>query len=348
MRKGILLINLGTPESPSVGDVRKYLAEFLMDERVIDINPIARFFLVRGLIVPFRSRSSSKLYKVIWFKNNGSPLLYYSKLQHQLLKIELGNGYQVELAMRYQYPSIKSALTRLRANLVDNIQVIPLFPQYSSATSGSVIAKVIEEVNKWETIPNISFTNSFFDNPLLIRAFATKGKRYNPGSYDHIVFSFHGLPQRHLLKCDQTNGHCLKSDDCCQQITKENQTCYAAQCYRTATLIAEELNIPKDRYTICFQSRLGKDPWLQPYTSETIKSLAVKGCRRVLVFCPSFVADCLETLYEIAEECKGEFIKAGGEHLQLVEGLNDSPIFISALKEIIVNAFHEASANAVY
>ncbi len=335
MRKGILLVSLGTPEGLSVKDVSKYLTEFLMDPRVIDINPVSRFLLVRGLIVPFRSRTSFKLYQRIWNKESGSPLLHFSRLQQQLLKIELGPEYHVELAMRYQYSSIRLALHKLRSAMVDSIHVIPLFPQYSSATTGSIIAKIMDEVRNWETIPKISFTSSFHDNGLMIKAFAANGRKYLPESYDHILFSFHGLPQRQLIKCDHSKSQCLKSADCCSVLTERNCNCYSAQCHHTAALIADELNIPKDKYTICFQSRLGKAPWIQPYTSAVIQQLAKEGKKRVLVFCPSFVADCLETIYEIAEEYHQEFVNAGGEHLQLVESLNGSPIFISALKEMI-------------
>src|SRR6195952_3968077 len=214
-KKGVLLVNLGTPDSPETKDVRKYLNEFLMDPRVIDINPISRALLVKGIIAPFRSPKSAKLYKQIWDKETGSPLLHYSKLQHQALKKRLGDEYQVELAMRYQSPSIESALDRLKASLVESIQVIALFPQYASASTGSVYDKVMDLVRKWPTIPSLSFTNSFHDNELMIETFANNGRKYQPEPYDHFLFSFHGLPQRQLIKCDHTGNYCLKSADCC-------------------------------------------------------------------------------------------------------------------------------------
>jgi len=336
IKKGILLVNLGTPDSPETKDVRKYLNEFLMDPRVIDINPVSRALLVKGIIAPFRAPKSGALYKHIWDSKTGSPLLHYSKLQHQALQQRLGDEYQVELAMRYQTPSIESALNRLKTALVESIQVIALFPQYASASTGSVYDKVMDIVRKWQTIPSISFVNSFHDNPLMIETFANNGKKHGPESYDHVLFSFHGLPQRQLIKCDHTGNHCLKSADCCQTLSNVNKYCYSAQSYDTARLIAEKLNLPKEKYTVCFQSRLGSDPWVQPYTSQVVAQLAKEGKKRLLVFCPAFVADCLETVYEVTEEYGAEFKALGGEHVQLVESLNDSPTWIDALEEMVV------------
>ena len=336
-KKGVLLINLGTPDSPAVSDVRKYLNEFLMDPRVIDVNPVLRTFLVKGIIVPFRSPKSAKLYKEIWDDKTGSPLLHYSLLQRDLLQQSLGDEYQVELAMRYQSPSIESALNKLKDALVDSIKIIPLFPQYASASTGSVYEKVLDIVRKWPTSPNLSIENSFHDNELMIQTFADNGKKYDPETYDHILFSFHGLPQRQLIKADHTHNHCLKVSDCCQTLTDTNKFCYSAQSYHTAKLIAEKLNIPKEKYTVCFQSRLGSDPWVQPYTSEIVNKLAKEGKKRLLVFCPAFVADCLETVYEVTVEYHEEFKAGGGEHVQLVESLNDSPKWIEALKQMAVS-----------
>ncbi len=334
-KKGVLLVNLGTPDSPETKDVRRYLDEFLMDPRVIDVGPVSRALLVKGIIVPFRSPKTSKLYKHIWSDKTGSPLLHYSKLQLKMLQERLGDGYLVELAMRYQSPSIASALTRLKEALVESIQVIALFPQYASASTGSVHEKVMEIVSKWPTIPSISLANSFHDNQLMIETFANNAKKYKPETYDHVLFSFHGLPQRQLMKCDHTGNYCLKIDSCCNTLNDTNKFCYSAQSHDTARLIAGKLNLPKEKYTICFQSRLGKDPWVQPYTSEVVAKLAKEGKRRLLVFCPAFVADCLETVYEVTREYGAEFKALGGEHIQLVESLNDSPTWIDALEEMV-------------
>jgi ferrochelatase len=333
-KKGILLVNLGTPDSPAVADVKKYLDQFLMDERVIDIPAFNRTLLVKGIIVPFRSPKTAKLYKEIW-NENGSPLLYYSKLQAGMLQERLGDEYHVELAMRYQSPSVASALANLKAGLVESIQVIPMFPQYASASTGSVMQLVMELVSKWPTVPPISFVNSFHDNELMIKVFAENARKHNPESYDHILFSFHGLPERQLLKCDHTGNYGLKNADCCQTLNDTNKFCYSAQGHDTARLIAQELNIAKENYTVCFQSRLGKEPWVQPYTTDVLKKLAAEGKKRLLVFSPAFVADCLETLYEITVEYHEEFKALGGEHVQLVESLNDSPVFIEALAGMV-------------
>jgi len=336
-KKGVLLVNLGTPDSPSNADVSKYLREFLMDPRVIDINPIARNILVKGIIAPTRGPKSAKLYRAIWDEKTGSPLLHYSKLQQKLLQERLGDDYTVELAMRYQSPSIESALNRLKNALVQDIKVIPMFPQYASASTGSVYEKVMDLVGQWPTSPNISFINSFHDNQLMIQTFADNALKHNPDSYDHILFSFHGLPQRQLIKSDHTHQYCLKSADCCQTLNDTNKFCYSAQSYHTAQLIAQKLGIPKEKYTICFQSRLGSDPWVQPYTSEIVTKLAKEGKKRLLVFCPAFVADCLETVYEVTTEYGDEFKALGGEHVQLVESLNDSPTWIEGLAQLATN-----------
>lgn len=333
-KKGILLVNLGTPDSPAVPDVRRYLDQFLMDERVVDISAFKRTLLVKGIIVPFRSPKTAKLYKEIW-SENGSPLLYYSKLQAQMLQERLGDDYHVELAMRYQTPSVETALANLKAGLVESIQVIPMFPQYASASSGSVIQLVMELVSKWQTIPPVSFVNSFHDNELMIKLFAENARKHDIASYDHVLFSFHGLPERQLLKCDHTGSYCLKNADCCQTFNDTNKYCYSAQGHDTARLIAKELNLTRDQYTVCFQSRLGKEPWVQPYTTDVLKKLAAEGKKSLLVFSPAFVADCLETLYEITVEYHEEFIALGGEKVQLVESLNDSPVFIEVLAGMI-------------
>lgn len=332
-KKGVLLVNLGTPDNADVPAVRRYLSQFLMDERVIDIPKFNRTLLVKGIIVPFRSPKTSKLYKEIW-DEKGSPLLYYSKLQAKLLQEKLGDSYQVELAMRYQSPSIADALEKLKANLVESIKIIPLFPQYASASSGSVMQLVMELVSKWPTIPPLSFVNSFHNNQQMIEIFAENARKHQLETFDHVLFSFHGLPERQLLKCDHTGNYCLKTESCCDTLNDTNKFCYSAQGHDTARLLAKELGLPKEKYTVCFQSRLGKEPWVQPYTTDVLKKLAAEGKKRLLVFSPAFVADCLETLYEITVEYHEEFKALGGEHVQLVESLNDHPKFIEALVEM--------------
>lgn len=341
-------MNLGTPDSPNRMDVAKYLSEFLSDGRVIDVPWLPRQFLVKGLIAPFRSANTSKTYKEIWSDETGSPLLHYSeelkaKVQNSLDSIpnragEAANEYEVFLAMRYKKPSIPSVLEEMKQRQFDKIIVLPLFPQYASATTGSVHQRVMELVGKWWEIPDMSFINSYYDDPTMIKTYAEAGKQYGIENYDHILFSFHGLPQRQLRKASKDNGcnYCLTKPDCCETITEKNKYCYSSQSYATAYAIAEYLNIPKDKYTICFQSRLGRDPWMQPYTSEVLDELAHKGIKKVLCFCPAFVADCLETIFEIGEEYQEEFVEAGGEKIQLVDSLNDNPLWVNCVRDMVL------------
>jgi ferrochelatase len=332
--KGVLLINLGTPDAPTRSAVHRYLSQFLTDGRVIDINPIARNILVRGIIAPFRSGKSAAAYKILWTKE-GSPLKVFGYSLREKVQHELGDNYMVEIAMRYQKPSIEEALNKLMKAAVSEIIVLPLFPQYASATTGSVHEEVMRLLTKQQVIPKINFINSYFDHPKLIEAFVERAKAYNLEDFDHILFSFHGLPKRHLVKGDLSGVHCMKKENCCNTICDNNKFCYSAQCHATAYAIVKALNINEEKYSICFQSRLGRDPWLEPYTSDMLKKRRVAGDKKILVFCPAFVADCLETTVEISDEYAEEFEKLGGEHLELVEGLNDSPKWVEAACQII-------------
>ena len=334
-KTGILLVNLGTPDSPETPDVRRYLREFLMDERVIDINKVGRTLLVNGIIAPFRAPKSGALYKEIWTEA-GSPLMVYGMELLEKVREKMGEDYQVEFAMRYQNPSIESALEKFKGKLLDKIRVVPLFPQYASATTGSVHQKVMEIVSGWGYIPPIEFVGSFHDHPKMIEAFVELSNPFDLDSYDHILFSYHGLPQRQMAKSDPGN-HCLSSPDCCKTFSEKNHFCYSAQAYETTRLIAEALNLPKEKYTLCFQSRLGNTPWLQPYTSEVLKECAEKGRKRLLVFAPAFVADCLETIYEVGVEYQEEFEEMGGEKVQLVPGLNAHPKWVEAVVDLAIN-----------
>ncbi len=333
-RTGILLVNLGTPASPHPKDVHRYLSEFLMDGRVIDKPWLQRFLLVRGLIVPFRYKSSAKAYQQIW-TDEGSPLLVHGKRLRLALQQELGDSFIVELGMCYQSPSIESALENLLSSEISRLLILPLYPHYASATTGSVNEKVMNFLSRRAIIPKVTFIDQFFEHPGLINAFCEVAKKYSLTDYDHFLFSFHGLPERQLTQID-CHGRCLATKDCCEKISSYNKNCYSAQCYATATAIAKTLEIPEERYTICFQSRLGKEPWLSPYTSQTITDCAKKQKNKLLVFCPSFVCDCLETLYEIGIEYAHDFKNAGGENLTLVEGLNDHPSWIQGIKKILL------------
>lgn len=333
LKTGVLLVNLGTPDSPSNSDVRKYLREFLMDPRVIDIPYINRYLLVNLIIAPLRGPRSAKLYKTIW-NDQGSPLLHYTKKQTDLLQTVLGNKYQVEFAMRYQKPSIESALNKFNKAIYKEIIILPLFPQYASASTGSVHEKIMQIISNWQVIPEIKFINSFCDHPGFIKNFSAIGRSLSPENYDHILFSFHGLPERQIKKADSF-GECL-TNNCCENFTEKNAFCYKAQCYQTARKIAESLSLPKDKYTICFQSRLGKDPWIKPYSDLIIKERADKGDKKLLVFAPAFTSDCLETIHEIGVEYHELFQAHGGREVKLVPSLNDDPEWIQTMKDMIV------------
>jgi len=354
LKTAVLIINLGTPDSPSVPDVRRYLREFLMDGRVIDVPFWRRFFLVNFVIAPFRAPESSKGYQQLWTAE-GSPLKVHGQKLEALLDKELGEDYVVRLAMRYQSPSIKSVLSGFENKGFKRLVIIPLYPQYASSSTGSTIEEVMKVVKKWEIIPEISFVSQFFDHPLFIKSFAEIGKKYisqnvipaNVGigrhaqllagiRYDHYLFSYHGLPERQILKA--SCGNYCRLGDCCSVYHSKNQYCYRAQCFETTRLLAQELGIKNEQYTICFQSRLGKDPWIKPYTDEVIKDLAKRGIKRVLVFSPAFVADCLETTVEIGHEYKKLFLDHGGQDWQLVESLNAHPFWIECLKRIILDS----------
>lgn len=333
-KKGVLLVNLGTPNAPTYRSVFTYLNQFLTDGRVIDIPWLPRQILVRGIIVPFRSNSSAKLYKQLW-TDKGSPLKFHGyALQEGVQKI-LGDDYLVELGMRYQNPSIESAFNNLVDAYVSEIIVLPLFPHYASASTGSVHEEVMGLLSKMQAIPPVKMINSFYDNPDMIKVFADNARKYDLEKFDHVLFSYHGLPQRHMRKADHSKSHCLKKEKCCETMCAENQFCYGAQCFATTHALAKELGISEDQYTQCYQSRLGRDPWMQPYTSDIIKERAEKGDKNILVFCPAFVADCLETTIEIKVEYQEEFEEEGGEHLQLVESLNDNPAWIEAVAKMI-------------
>jgi ferrochelatase len=333
LKTGVLLINLGTPDSPSTKDVRKYLSEFLNDPRVIDISPLARMLLVNMIIVPFRAPKSARLYKEIW-SEKGSPLLFHGLEVQKKLQAALGTDYVVEFGMRYQSPSVSDALTRLERLSLKKLIVLPLYPQYASSSTGSTLEHVYKQLSRWEVIPEVQSVSSFYGNTDFIATHLDIGSKYDIDGYDHVIFSFHGLPERQIKKADCT-GTCLSSATCCDAINVHNHQCYRASCFATARSIAKGLNIPFGKYTVSFQSRLGRDPWIKPYSDKVIEEKAKAGIKKILVFSPAFVADCLETLYEIGIEYQEIFHKHGGEKIQLVESLNSHPLWIDTLKKIV-------------
>jgi protoporphyrin/coproporphyrin ferrochelatase len=332
-KTGVLVINLGTPDSPSVGDVRSYLSQFLNDPRVIDIPWLLRKMLVNLIIVPFRAPKSAKIYQKLWTVN-GSPLLYYSKRVKELLQAELADTHDVYLAMRYKNPSIPSVLEEMRKKNYSKIIVLPMFPQYASASTGSAHEEVMRVINKWWVIPDVQFIAQYYDHPLFIEAFAERGQKYKIDDYDHVIFSYHGLPERQVDKV-YTDGKLCKDHNCEDEITEENKFCYKATCYATTRLLAAKLNIPKEKYTVSFQSRLD-EKWIKPFSDVVVADCAKKGMKKLLIFSPAFTADCLETIIEIGDEYQEIFHEHGGEKVQLVESLNDHPVWISCLKDLVL------------
>jgi ferrochelatase len=335
-KTGILIINLGTPDAPTRSAVYRYLKQFLLDPRVIDINAVSRNLLVRGIIAPFRSGSSAKGYEKLWTER-GSPLKFYGEDLVSSVQQLLGDEYIVKLAMRYQSPSIESGIEQLLEAKVGKVKIFPLFPHYASASTGSVHEEVMRIFSKKQVIPALEFVSTYPTWPEMIDIYIKNARQFPVADYDHILFSYHGLPERHLRKADAFN-HCLKSADCCQTLTPTNQFCYSAQCYATTRAIAEKMNLRPDQYTVCFQSRLGRDPWVQPYTIRTLEALAKeKGAKSLLVFCPAFTADCLETTVEVEDEYRTDFKNWGGERLDLVPSLNDSPEWARAVADFLKN-----------
>jgi protoporphyrin/coproporphyrin ferrochelatase len=330
-KTGVLLMNVGTPDSPKVGDVRKYLSQFLNDPRVIDISWIARKLLVNAIIVPFRAPKSAKLYEEMWTPE-GSPLLIHSRNFRDGLQVELGDDYQVEIAMRYQNPSIEEGLEKIRKNNPDRIIVLPMYPHYASSSTGTCIQAVMDIASKWWVIPEMVFINQFYDLPSYVECFAERGREFNLEDYDHVLFSYHGLPVRQVDKV-YDDGLCA-DHDCEIGVTDENKFCYKATCYETTRRIAEKLNLSPERYTVAFQSRLDQK-WLEPFSDKVVEEKAKAGVKRMLVFSPAFVADCLETLIEIGDEYQEIFEENGGEKIQLVPSLNDHPAWVSTMAEFI-------------
>jgi ferrochelatase len=327
----VLLINLGTPDSPSVRDVRRYLSQFLNDPRVVDLPWLLRKILVNLIIVPFRAPKSARIYQKLWTEE-GSPIIFHGKKVQQLLQEKLGADYCVELAMRYKNPGIPEALERIRKSNPNRIVVVPLFPQYASASTGSALQEVIDVVRKWWVIPEMTLVSQYWDHPLFIKALIERGKQYDWRQYDHVLFSYHGLPERQVDKV-YDSGVC-KDRVCEHEITDENKYCYKAACFGTTRLLAQGLGIPEESYTVCFQSRLDKK-WLEPFSDHVVVEQAKKGAKKLLVFSPAFVADCLETTIEISDEYQLLFEQHGGEKIQLVESLNDHPAWIEALEALV-------------
>jgi len=332
-KTAVLLINLGTPDKAKIGSVRRYLFQFLNDPRVIDLPWLARKLLVNLIIVPFRAAGSTKIYKQLWTEK-GSPLIIYGEEVKNELQSRLGTAFDVHLAMRYQNPSMEKVLGEMRLENYQKIIIIPLFPHYASASSGSAMERAMKIISKWWVIPEISMISQFWDHPKFIQAFVERGKQYKHEEYDHVLFSYHGLPERHVDKVYEDGKPCL-DHHCEEELNEENKYCYKATCYATTRLLAEKLGIPKEKYTVAFQSRLN-NKWLEPFSDEVVKERAKKGDRKLLAFRPAFVAGCLETTVEIGIEYQEIFEESGGGKVQLVESLNAHPLWVEALYEMVM------------
>ena len=328
----VLLVNLGTPDSPKTLDVGRYLFQFLNDKRVIDIPWLLRKILVNLIIVPFRAPKSAKIYKDLWTQK-GSPIIYHTHDLSEKLKNVLGDDYHLEYAMRYKNPSLKKTLQSWKGKNFKQIIILPLFPHYASATNGSVIEEAMEVIKKWWVIPELSFVSQFYNEEFYLKGFEEKGNVHDFKDYDHILFSFHGLPERHVDKV-YNDGLC-KDNNCEHGINDENVYCYKATCYETAIQLAKRFKLKDEDYSVGFQSRLGKG-WIEPFSDDIITNLAKNGAKKLLVFSPAFVADCLETIIEIGDEYQELFEEHGGEKVQLVESLNSSDTFVHGLKEMIL------------
>lgn len=333
-KKAVLLINLGSPDSTKVSDVRRYLREFLMDGKVLDAPAPIRFFVVHACILPFRPKESAEAYEQVWLPE-GSPLIVTSK--NVQTKLQDRVDVPIELAMRYQNPSVEHAVGQLKNQGAEEVLVIPLFPHYAMSSYESAVERVKEVAAKRAPQMKLQIVPPYYEEPRYLDALVASTQEYVQQPFDHLLFSFHGIPERHLRKSDTTGCHCLKVENCCEVASPAHETCYKAQCLRTMHALAERLSLPKEKYSVAFQSRLGKDPWLTPYTDFEVKRLAEEGVKRLLVICPAFVSDCLETIEEIGMRAKEDFEEAGGEELILIPCLNEHPKWIEALESMVAD-----------
>jgi ferrochelatase len=335
-KRAILLMNLGSPDSTAVKDVKKYLTEFLMDERVIDTPFWKRFLVVKGIIVPFRAPKSAEAYRSIWTKE-GSPLIVLTKQLQQAVQKNFDEV--VEINMRYGNPSTEDVLYKLQQQNVEEIVLFPLYPHYAMSSYETAVQQVkdIQQENNYSF--KLTTIKPFYKEGSYINALAESIRPYLQQDYDKIIFSYHGIPERHVIKTDTTGCHCLKVNDCCHVASAAHEFCYRHQCFVTMEMVIDKLSIPKEKTELSFQSRLGKDPWLIPYTARRLAELPKEGIKKLLIVCPAFVSDCLETLEEIAEEGKDIFMHAGGESFTLIPCLNTHPLWVQAVTTWIKEYF---------
>ena len=332
-KKGIVLMNLGSPDSTKVKDVRKYLNEFLMDGRVIDIPYLARTLLVKGIIVPFRAPKSAEAYRTIW-SEKGSPLVEFTRQLQNKVQQEI--DYPVTIAMRYGSPSPKDAYEELlqKINGLEEVILFPLYPHYAMSSYETAVEYMKEVHEKEKYGFKLTTIKPFYNEPDYINAMCENMRPYLEGDYDHLLFSYHGVPARHLKKSDITGCHCMKMENCCETDSPAHAYCYRHQCFTSTRLITGQLQIPANKYSISFQSRLGKG-WLEPFTDIRLEQMPKEGIKKLLIICPAFVSDCLETLEEIALRGKESFLQAGGETYTMIPCLNVHPLWVNAVVNLI-------------
>jgi protoporphyrin/coproporphyrin ferrochelatase len=329
-RRGIILMNLGSPDSTTVKDIRKYLGEFLMDERVIDVPAFFRFLLVKGIIVPFRSPKSAHAYQSIW-TNEGSPLIVFTKQLQSALQQQVAAP--VTIAMRYGSFSPTEAYEELmrKAPALEEVLLVPLYPHYAMSSYETAVEHAVKTHKRNKYPFRLQIIKPYYDDDDYITALAESIRPYLQSDFDHVLFSYHGVPERHIYKGDLTRQHCLRVGDCCNVDSEAHKQCYRHQCFKTTRLVAQKLGLDNNKFSNSFQSRLGRDEWLKPYTAQRLQDMPAEGIRKLLVVCPAFISDCLETLEEIAIQGKQSFLAAGGEKFEAIPCLNVHPLWVKAI-----------------
>ncbi len=336
--KGVLLVNLGSPASTERGDVYQYLRQFLGDPRVIDYPVVKRKILVEAVIAPFRAGQSAEAYKKVW-TDEGSPLIVTTERVQKLLGERL--DLPVEIGMRYGEPTTESGVQALLARGVDEIFLIPLYPHYAMSSYETAVAHTQDVLDAVSPDTRLVIQPPFYDDPDYIDALIAVSEPYLEEEFDHMLFSYHGIPERHLKATDPSGCYCLQSDDCCQMKSPAHSFCYRHQCFETTRAFVEKMQLPEDKYSISFQSRLGSDPWLTPFTDKVLERLPSRNKKRLVVISPAFVADCLETIEELGMEGREDFLEAGGTDYRLVPCLNDHPTWIDLLERFVEDYLDE-------
>jgi ferrochelatase len=329
-KRAVLLVNLGSPDSTSVPDVRRYLREFLGDERVLDVPGPLRWLILEAFILPTRPKRTAHAYSKVWTPG-GSPLIATTESVRQKLTQALGGAAPLRAAMRYGNPSIASAVAALVKEGCDEVLLFPQYPHYAMASWETVVVRVYEEAARQAPSMRVSCVQPFFGDPDYIAMLHAVAAPQLSTPYDHLLFSYHGIPERHLRKADSSHAHCLVVADCCTTCSPAHSTCYRAQCLRTTSEFARRAGLDPAKYSVSYQSRLAGEPWLQPFTDVELERLPKAGVKRLLVMCPSFLTDCLETLEEISMAGRETFLDAGGEQFEKISCPNDHPAFIDFL-----------------